>query len=142
MQCAIIICLCYCTFVCCRYNSLNQLSCLVCGIQIKNELLWTTHLHSKKHKDAVLILKSSKSSTASQQPQPAPQQKEEGFLKPQAPPTSKRKTSEVYTTVAVKGTRTTQTGDVLNLPASITDLMACMYMYMCTFDNVYIIMHM
>lgn len=79
--------------LCCRYNALNQLSCLVCGISIKNELLWTTHLHSKKHKDAVLVLKSSKSSTTSQQPHP--HQKEAEFLKPSAPPISKRKTSEV-----------------------------------------------
>ena len=34
-----------------RYNSLGQLSCVVCEIPIKSEVLWQTHLQSKKHKE-------------------------------------------------------------------------------------------
>ena len=34
-----------------RYNSLGQLSCVVCEIPIKSELFWQTHLQSKKHKE-------------------------------------------------------------------------------------------
>ena len=77
----------------CRYNALDQLSCIVCGVSIKSELLWTSHLASRKHKDTVALLKNKKSSVPQQ---PAP--KEEGFVKPSAPPTAKRKLKEVHVT--------------------------------------------
>ena len=34
-----------------RYNGVGQLSCVICNLTIKTELLWTTHLQSKKHKE-------------------------------------------------------------------------------------------
>ena len=60
-----------CVCVPCRYNSLDQLLCVVCGQQIKSDILWTSHLKSRRHKDTVASLKAGKSS-ASSQPQPHP----------------------------------------------------------------------
>ena len=41
-----------------RYNAVGQLTCVVCTAPVKNELLWSTHLQSRKHKDNVAALKS------------------------------------------------------------------------------------
>ncbi|XP_073443831.1 zinc finger protein 830 isoform X2 [Dendrobates tinctorius] len=40
-----------------KYNSLGQLSCVVCNIPIKSELLWQTHILGKQHKEKVAELK-------------------------------------------------------------------------------------
>ncbi|XP_046884225.1 zinc finger protein 830 [Hypomesus transpacificus] len=53
-----------------KYNSLGHLSCVVCNVHVKSELLWPTHILGKQHKEKVLDLKSSKQSTASHGPQP------------------------------------------------------------------------
>lgn len=46
--------------------------CVICSCQVKSEILWATHLQSRKHKDMVAALKSKKSQPQSQpQPQPA-----------------------------------------------------------------------
>ena len=62
------------SFKCCRYNSVGQLLCVICNQQIKSNILWITHLKSRKHKDAVTAFKSQKSGTSStlqQRPSPA-----------------------------------------------------------------------
>ena len=33
-----------------RYNNVGQLSCAICSVLIKSDILWKTHLTSKKHK--------------------------------------------------------------------------------------------
>ena len=38
-----------------RYNALDQLSCFVCGQTIKSELLWSTHLKSRRHKEVYIV---------------------------------------------------------------------------------------
>ncbi|XP_069814361.1 zinc finger protein 830 [Dendropsophus ebraccatus] len=43
-----------------KYNSLGQLSCAVCNVQIKNELLWQAHILGKQHKEKVAELKGTK----------------------------------------------------------------------------------
>ncbi|XP_075682976.1 zinc finger protein 830 [Rhinoderma darwinii] len=43
-----------------KYNSLGHLSCVVCNIPIKNELLWQAHLLGKPHKEKVADLKGTK----------------------------------------------------------------------------------
>ena len=91
-----------CVTMYCRYNSLDQLSCLVCGVVIKSDILWASHLASRKHKDAVALLKNKKSSlphpsVSSTQGPPAPKEENgEGFVKPSAPPAAKRKHREVH----------------------------------------------
>ena len=45
-----------------RYNTLGQLSCVLCSAPVKSELLWTTHLKSSRHKETVLALKSQQAS--------------------------------------------------------------------------------
>ncbi len=40
-----------------RYNGVGQLTCVVCTVPIKTELLWTTHIQSRKHKDNVAAFK-------------------------------------------------------------------------------------
>ncbi|XP_069768050.1 zinc finger protein 830 [Narcine bancroftii] len=34
-----------------KYNSLGHLSCVICSIPVKNELLWQTHILGKQHKE-------------------------------------------------------------------------------------------
>ena len=34
-----------------RYNSLGQLSCGICNVPVKSNVLWTAHVQSKKHKE-------------------------------------------------------------------------------------------
>ena len=76
----------------------------MCGVPIKSDILWASHLASRKHKEAVALLKNKKSL-----PQPSPSQgptpkeeKGEEFLKPSAPPTAKRKHQEVRVTCDVR----------------------------------------
>ncbi|XP_070830608.1 zinc finger protein 830 [Chaetodon trifascialis] len=52
-----------------KYNSLGHLSCVLCSVQVKSELLWPTHVLGKQHKEKVAELKGGKS-------QPVPQQSE------------------------------------------------------------------
>ncbi|XP_073534566.1 zinc finger protein 830 [Phyllobates terribilis] len=40
-----------------KYNSLGQLSCVVCNIPIKSESLWQAHILGKQHKEKVADLK-------------------------------------------------------------------------------------
>lgn len=49
-----------------KYNSLGHLSCTVCNVHVKSELLWPTHILGKQHKDRVAELKGAKSQTAVQ----------------------------------------------------------------------------
>lgn len=39
-----------------RYNSLNQLVCILCNNIIKNDLLWVSHLQSKQHKEVNIVI--------------------------------------------------------------------------------------
>ncbi|XP_032092878.1 zinc finger protein 830 isoform X2 [Thamnophis elegans] len=36
-----------------RYNSLGNLSCCLCNVTVKNELLWQTHVLGKQHKENI-----------------------------------------------------------------------------------------
>ncbi|CAL8280281.1 unnamed protein product [Lota lota] len=42
-----------------KYNSLGHLSCFLCNVQVKSELLWQTHVLGKQHKEKVSELKAS-----------------------------------------------------------------------------------
>ncbi|XP_033959893.1 zinc finger protein 830 [Pseudochaenichthys georgianus] len=53
-----------------KYNSLGHLSCLLCNVQVKSELLWPAHVLGKPHKEKVAELKSGKSQPATPQIQP------------------------------------------------------------------------
>ncbi|XP_026577494.1 zinc finger protein 830 [Pseudonaja textilis] len=46
-----------------RYNSLGNLSCSLCNVTVKSELLWQTHAHGKQHKERLESLKNIKHST-------------------------------------------------------------------------------
>lgn len=50
-----------------KYNSLGHLSCILCNVQVKSELLWPAHVLGKQHKEKVVELKGGK-----QVPAPAP----------------------------------------------------------------------
>ncbi|RVE61762.1 hypothetical protein OJAV_G00175790 [Oryzias javanicus] len=50
-----------------KYNSLDHLSCTLCGVQVKSDLLWPAHVLGKQHKEKVAELKGVK-------PTPAPSQ--------------------------------------------------------------------
>ncbi|KAM4605331.1 zinc finger protein 830 [Polymixia lowei] len=50
-----------------KYNSLGHLSCVLCNVQVKSEILWQTHVLGKQHKEKVSELKGS---TQTQQNQP------------------------------------------------------------------------
>ncbi|XP_020861901.1 zinc finger protein 830 [Phascolarctos cinereus] len=51
-----------------KYNRLGQLSCALCGVPVKSELLWPTHVLGKQHKEKVALLKGPK------EPGPGPAQ--------------------------------------------------------------------
>lgn len=44
-----------------KYNSLGQLSCVLCNAQVKTEILWQAHVLGKQHKDKVSELKQEQS---------------------------------------------------------------------------------
>ncbi|KAM6918354.1 zinc finger protein 830 [Xenentodon cancila] len=43
-----------------KYNSVGHLICVLCGVQVKSELLWPTHVLGKPHKEKVAELKGAK----------------------------------------------------------------------------------
>ncbi|KAF7222419.1 zinc finger protein 830 [Nothobranchius furzeri] len=43
-----------------KYNSLGHLSCVLCSVQVKSELLWPAHVLGKQHKEKVAELKAAK----------------------------------------------------------------------------------
>lgn len=43
-----------------KYNSLGHLSCTVCNVQVKSELLWPAHVLGKQHKEKIAELKTGK----------------------------------------------------------------------------------
>ncbi|XP_041659738.1 zinc finger protein 830 [Cheilinus undulatus] len=53
-----------------KYNSLGHLSCVLCNVQVKSELLWPTHVLGKQHKDKVAELKGAKSQPVTPQSLP------------------------------------------------------------------------
>ncbi|XP_061835311.2 zinc finger protein 830 [Nerophis lumbriciformis] len=53
-----------------KYNSLGHLSCVLCNMQVKSELLWPAHVLGKQHKEKVTQLK-----TAKQTPQSQPEKR-------------------------------------------------------------------
>lgn len=46
-----------------KYNRLGQLSCALCNIPVKSELLWPTHVLGKQHREKVAELKGAKEAT-------------------------------------------------------------------------------
>uniref|UniRef100_A0A8C5PIB6 Zinc finger protein 830 n=1 Tax=Leptobrachium leishanense TaxID=445787 RepID=A0A8C5PIB6_9ANUR len=46
------------------YNSLGHLSCVICNVQIKSELLWQAHILGKPHKEKVAALKGAKANAS------------------------------------------------------------------------------
>ncbi|XP_075068862.1 zinc finger protein 830 [Mixophyes fleayi] len=48
-----------------KYNNIGHLSCIVCNVQIKNELLWQAHILGKQHKEKVADLKGATVNTSS-----------------------------------------------------------------------------
>ncbi|KAM7400517.1 hypothetical protein PAMA_004957 [Pampus argenteus] len=53
-----------------KYNSLGHLSCVLCNVQVKSELLWPAHVLGKQHKEKVAELKEAKQAP----PAPLPSQ--------------------------------------------------------------------
>lgn len=53
-----------------KYNSLGHLSCVLCNVQVKSELLWPTHVLGKQHKEKAAELKGAKSHQSTPQVQP------------------------------------------------------------------------
>lgn len=54
-----------------KYNSIGQLTCVLCNCPVKSDLLWTAHIQGRTHRENVAKLKV---------------QKQEVFTKPAAPP--------------------------------------------------------
>lgn len=53
-----------------KYNSLGHLSCVLCNVQVKSELLWPAHVLGKNHKEKVAQLKEAESQPVKPQSQP------------------------------------------------------------------------
>lgn len=56
-----------------KYNSLGHLSCVLCSVQVKSEILWQTHVLGKQHKEKVSEIKGTKPSSSHSIPDQAPQ---------------------------------------------------------------------
>lgn len=62
-----------------KYNSLGHLSCVLCSVQVKSELLWPAHILGKQHKEKVAELKGAKSQQpVTQQVQPVKRKAPDG----------------------------------------------------------------
>ncbi|XP_060940701.1 zinc finger protein 830 [Limanda limanda] len=77
-----------------KYNSLEHLSCVLCGVQVKSDLLWPAHVLGKQHKEKVAELKVAKS-----QPMPPPSQP----LKRRAPDSGDGKGKKAKAAAAAAG---------------------------------------
>ncbi|KAM6920847.1 zinc finger protein 830 [Lycodopsis pacificus] len=53
-----------------KYNSLEHLSCVLCNVHVKSELLWPAHVLGKQHKEKVAELKGGKIQPVTPQIQP------------------------------------------------------------------------
>lgn len=73
-----------------KYNSLGHLSCVLCNVQVKSELLWPTHVLGKQHKEKVAELKGGKSQAVPPQSQPVKRktQDEDNVVGKKAKPSS------------------------------------------------------
>ncbi|KAG7269321.1 hypothetical protein CRUP_031841 [Coryphaenoides rupestris] len=83
-----------------KYNSLGHLSCVLCNVQVKSELLWQTHVLGKQHKETVSELKSSS------------QQQQQGLP-------LKRKTQDPEPDSRGKKAKSTQGGSASAAPADV-----------------------
>ncbi|XP_035490866.1 zinc finger protein 830 [Scophthalmus maximus] len=61
-----------------KYNSLGHLSCVLCSVQVKSELLWPAHVLGKQHKEKVAELKGARSQPAAPQNQPVKRKAADG----------------------------------------------------------------
>ncbi|XP_028988764.1 zinc finger protein 830 [Betta splendens] len=52
-----------------KYSSLGHLSCVLCNVQVKSELLWPAHVLGKQHKEKVAELKEAKTQPVAPQSQ-------------------------------------------------------------------------
>ncbi|XP_071782621.1 zinc finger protein 830 [Centroberyx gerrardi] len=72
-----------------KYNSLGHLSCTLCNVQVKSELLWQAHVLGKQHKEKVSELKGSKQTPQIQPPKrKAPDPEDSNVNGKKAKPTS------------------------------------------------------
>lgn len=70
-----------------KYNSLGHLSCVLCNVQVKSELLWPAHILGKQHKEKVAELKGAKQAPQSQpSKRKAPDNEDTNFKKPRPVP--------------------------------------------------------
>nr|XP_020451618.1 zinc finger protein 830 [Monopterus albus] len=80
-----------------KYNSLGHLSCVLCNMQVKSELLWPAHVLGKQHKDKVIELKGAKSQPDTPQSLPekrkAPDTEEANGKKAKVAPVAGQSTS-------------------------------------------------
>ncbi|KAE8290845.1 Zinc finger protein 830 [Larimichthys crocea] len=61
-----------------KYNSLGHLSCVLCSVQVKSELLWPAHILGKQHKEKVAELKGKSQQPVTQQVQPVKRKAPDG----------------------------------------------------------------
>lgn len=73
-----------------KYNSLGHLSCTLCNVQVKSELLWPAHVLGKQHKEKAAELKQAGTQPEKPQSQPvkrkAPDNGDVNGKKPKAAP--------------------------------------------------------
>ena len=52
-----------------KYNSAGQLTCVICNVVVKTEMVWTAHVNGRQHREQVLALKKPKSEPQFAKPQ-------------------------------------------------------------------------
>ncbi|XP_032895577.1 zinc finger protein 830 [Amblyraja radiata] len=94
-----------------KYNSLGHLSCVVCSIPIKNELLWQTHILGKQHKENLEKRRNTNQTTGA------------SIINTPAVPLVKRKGIDTETKAAkkVKASCDSKTSTSTGLPADFID---------------------
>lgn len=110
-----------------KYNSLGHLSCTLCNVQVKSELLWPAHVLGKQHKEKVVELKEGKSQPVTPQIQPvkrkAPDNKDVNGkkAKPSSSAASSGLPGDFFEKPSEKGAVSTQKSAGLSLLAGVYD---------------------
>lgn len=107
-----------------KYNSLGHLSCVLCNVQVKSELLWPAHVLGKQHKEKVAELKEGKAQTVTPQSQPVKRKapdNEDVNGKKHKPAPAAGQADDVFVKPSGKAPVSTQTSAGLSLLAGVYD---------------------
>lgn len=71
-----------------KYNSSGQLTCVVCNMVIKSEMVWTAHVNGRQHREKVASLKNNKPEPVFTKPQNVPMKRKAESSSTSTPPSA------------------------------------------------------